>query len=458
MYSLGVYNQNKAMTERKNHNLEQPAELEFEQLPKGGQIEASLADGPITIRLGPDGNILRVVDPRRDENLKSNTEALIYDVNNFDIEKGTGFKGLRKGEETVIGRRSPGRFEFPMTISGTHVSFALDADGERVTIKDLDSTNHTFIGRRLLPQTVEVGSIDDTQDIPTELPELAVSSEKLNVTAGGVTRASELHPDYNDDTYFVDTDQLSLGVFDGVGGEKGSDVASGIARDVIRNALASMPDGPVPRSLAGMFIAEGFKKAHSEIIRAAKAQGEDVNISTTASVCKLLIDEAGERYAAIANIGDSRVYLLRDNVLKMLTLDHTMRISDDDDEQMSVQETLSLTMDPVSLEDKRLRLLFNQRNMITAALGSAGSENDVTTMAVKNVSIQKGDKIIITSDGIHDNLVTDQIAGIARADIAPETIADSLVTMAQRMSRLGKEQYKRSKYDDMTAAVMEVTN
>lgn len=428
-------------------------EVPFTRMSSGETLEHNLDEGPLDIRLGTD-TPLRIVDPRRDltidqaqsqrenQRVKLNTsiEAFIIAPDDLDVRTRKGYKALRDNEQVEIGRSSPGRFSLGEFVSRHHVRIILD--GQYVYVTDLLSTNGTFYKKPLIEATPKDIEFSKTEEVtPGHTGERIYPDE---VTNGGFTAASERHPGYNDDAWFAHSESLSYGVFDGVGGLPGSALASKVAAETIETILSSMPTD-TPASLVGLQLTEALQAAHHAII-----ERDAGTIETTATIAKLFVNEHGATQVAIASAGDSRVYMLREGELKMLTLDHGIAIGGNDQERYALQHTLSSAVDLSKLSADE-REVFRRRNVITSALG--GSDHTLV-IASTIVDTKPGDKLLLTTDGIHDNLTTSEIKHWVERSATDDILTRRLVSAAQDRSR--DSEHVRSKKDDMTAVLVSI--
>ena len=107
-----------------------------------------------------------------------------------------------------------------------------------------------------------------------------------------------------------------------------------------------------------------------------------------------------------------------------------------------------VTQSDLNALSEQERNLFLTRNQILSALGSGDIQPHIYLIVLK-----PGDKILLTSDGIHDNLTRGEIDRVVKITPA-HRVADVLVEGAQMMSRGGS---LRSKADDTSAIVVEVS-
>ncbi len=270
----------------------------------------------------------------------------------------------------------------------------------------------------------------------------AVETERsLIERAFGSSLTSERHPDRNEDSLLIDEKNNLFAVFDGVGGHDGGEVASGAAKDtasLMAEGVAEFSD----LATAEEYLRQILITANEDVIYA------NPEAATTAVLAKIH-QINGVTYVSVAHVGDSRAYLLSDGVLKALTTDHTpFRQPGFTLDAMNQQEKLADT-DTISVLSPAEIAAFRQRNIIGACLGR-GYE---VKADIKHFAVKPGDSIILTSDGIHDNLTTKEILAQlteSDGDLGP---AYALTTAA---SERAKQLHMRSKMDDITAVVMNI--
>jgi hypothetical protein len=114
----------------------------------------------------------------------------------------------------------------------------------------------------------------------------------------------------------------------------------------------------------------------------------------------------------IANVGDSRTYLLRSGVLRQMSVDHSY-----------VQELVTeglLTVDEARTHPRR--------NIVTRALGI----DEQVSVDTWTIPMFNGDRYMLCSDGLVDEVPLDEITEMMREHSAPQLIAERLVTAAKR--------------------------
>jgi protein phosphatase len=131
----------------------------------------------------------------------------------------------------------------------------------------------------------------------------------------------------------------------------------------------------------------------------------------TTLVALALVEEEGEQQLAIINVGDSRVYLLRDGELQQLTTDHSLVQELIDDGQLSEAEAD----------------YHPQRHVLTRALGV---DRDVTVDCLQVLPV-RGDRYVLCSDGLSREVSDSQLASVLRRLADPDSAAKELVAQAR---------------------------
>lgn len=193
-----------------------------------------------------------------------------------------------------------------------------------------------------------------------------------------------------------------LVVADGMGGHAGGDVASSTAI----GALAPLDDDSHgSRALQHLEDAIGTANVHLQEI--AQEQPELAGMGTT--VTALL--RTGNKLA-VAHIGDSRAYLLRQGQLIRMTHDHTFVQSLVDEGRITAEDAEH----------------HPHRSMVTRVLtGHEGDEPDVSWR-----ELHHGDRYLICSDGVSGFVAQDTITEIMADQPGPDEAADRLVDLALR--------------------------
>ena len=119
----------------------------------------------------------------------------------------------------------------------------------------------------------------------------------------------------NQDAYHIDPDGRFVIVADGMGGHTGGDQASRIATQVIQAYLVKHWDSVEPNSA---LLEGGLFQANQAIVQEQQNHPERAEMGTTAVVVIFR-----KQQPWVAHIGDSRLYRLRSSNLEQMTEDHT---------------------------------------------------------------------------------------------------------------------------------------
>jgi serine/threonine protein phosphatase PrpC len=190
-------------------------------------------------------------------------------------------------------------------------------------------------------------------------------------------------------------------VADGMGGHAGGEVASVTAIEALLVAF----DGN--RSADG--LADAVRHANRAVWEMALERPDLRGMGTTMTALAL-VGEDEEEVMAIVNVGDSRAYLLRSGELDQLTDDHTVPEELVRAGRLSPEE---------AADDPR-------RHVLTRVLGV---EPDVELDCFRVVPYQ-GDRVLLASDGLFNEVGHREIASALRRGSSPEKTAQELVRMA----------------------------
>lgn len=224
----------------------------------------------------------------------------------------------------------------------------------------------------------------------------------------------------NEDNYAVNAngDHGLFVVADGMGGHAAGEVASEMAVQTIERELAPMK--ALDDGSSGL-VSDALKLANRNIHDRTITEVDKQGMGTTASV--LLV--SGTRYM-IGQVGDSRVYLLRDGALHQLTKDHSY-----------VQEQV----DAGFLTPEQARY-HPYSNVITRCVGASPEvEPDIYQGEVK-----VGDIFLVASDGLTGMVDDRRLHTLLMSRTAPERKVHALIAEANGRGGL----------DNITAIVVQV--
>ncbi|HEY5248585.1 MAG TPA: PP2C family serine/threonine-protein phosphatase [Dermatophilaceae bacterium] len=194
-----------------------------------------------------------------------------------------------------------------------------------------------------------------------------------------------------------------LVVADGMGGHAAGDVASSIAIGEMVSLDAESPGADDALHL----LSQALGMANDELREAVLRQPELQGMGTT--VTALL--RTGNKIA-VAHIGDSRAYLLRDGTLTQITHDHSFVQSLIDEGRITEAEAEG----------------HPQRSLVTRVL--TGHRDDEPDLAMREARV--GDRYLLCSDGLSGFVARDTIEEILVQAQPPGVTADRLVGLAMR--------------------------
>jgi serine/threonine protein phosphatase PrpC len=197
-----------------------------------------------------------------------------------------------------------------------------------------------------------------------------------------------------------------LAVSDGMGGAQAGEVASALAVETIAEELAHV----APETPRDMALTAAVQRAH-EVIR---TQGRDQKARMGATLTAIYV-RSGTAY--VAEVGDSRAYLIRHGRIVQITHDQSM-----------VQLLLdSGVIDAAEAETSPVR------NVILQALGH---QADVK-VALAKLELRDRDCLIVCSDGLTSHVKDEEIRDVVLSEKSPQAASDRLVALANE--RGGKD-------------------
>jgi len=223
----------------------------------------------------------------------------------------------------------------------------------------------------------------------------------------------------NEDNYLMLAEHGIFIVADGMGGHAAGEVASEMAVKIVSTELGSLRGLSDAEAAARMRSA--IRKANAAIFDRTLAEHDKRGMGTTATVMVLF----SRRYL-IGQVGDSRAYLLREGDLLQLTKDHSY-----------VQEQVDAGL--LTPEQARTH---PYSNVITRCVGA----NEDVAPDIYFGNLERGDVVLLASDGLTGMLEDQQLATIMSAEENPETCVNKMIADANRRGGL----------DNITAIVIRV--
>ena len=208
----------------------------------------------------------------------------------------------------------------------------------------------------------------------------------------------------NQDAYYIDPEGRFFIVADGMGGHAGGQEASQIATKTIQNYLEThwKTSDSSPTLLNHAFLA-----ANDAILQDQQDHPERGDMGTT--TVAILFRDPDQPWCA--NIGDSRLYRMRDQVLEQVSQDQTW----------VAQAVANQLLTP---EDARIH---PWRHILSQCLGRA----DLIDIDITPVDVQAGDRLLLCSDGLTEELPDPVIAELLKSLSDCEATTKELVEAAK---------------------------
>jgi protein phosphatase len=215
-------------------------------------------------------------------------------------------------------------------------------------------------------------------------------------TDAGVVRAS------NQDALYVNS-EIAI-VADGMGGHAAGEIAAEIAVSTVRRTFALTP------TIEGMEAA--VREANDEVLKDSMENPDHFGMGTTLIAVGLTSTNSGDTTPTLFHVGDSRAYQLRDGAIRQLTNDHSVAEEWVRLGRMTAEEA---AIDP-------------RRHQLTRGIGVERT----VAIDVASVSAQAGDRLLLCSDGLSNELSAEKLAAIASQDAPLEVIVGDLITAAKQ--------------------------
>jgi len=216
----------------------------------------------------------------------------------------------------------------------------------------------------------------------------------------------------NEDNFGFDSRHGIFVVCDGMGGQAAGEVASKMGVDILldyfRNqaAVGKLSTNGKNSSLGARSLASAIQLANKTIFQAGKENNGRNGMGTTV-VAALVRGNS----LAIAHVGDSRIYLVRQGTIQQLTQDHSL-----------VMEQVRRGY--ITLEQAQKS---EMQNIILRALGS----EEVVEADIEDLVTVPGDVLLMASDGLTRYVQDEEILEIVQRPVGLQQACSELVKAAK---------------------------
>jgi len=213
----------------------------------------------------------------------------------------------------------------------------------------------------------------------------------------------------NQDAYYIDPEGRFFIVADGMGGHAGGEEASKLAADVVRGCLEAHWQ---TEQSSQELLEEALLKANQSIIQDQQDNPQRSDMGTTAVVIVFRPESGTETPEPwCAHVGDSRLYRLRGAKLDQITEDHTWV---NKASKMGV-----ITQDQIKTHP--------WRHVLSQCLGRP----DLTEVSIQPLEVLPGDRLLLCSDGLTEEVSDHIIAELLKSTRACEKVTTKLIESAK---------------------------
>jgi len=194
---------------------------------------------------------------------------------------------------------------------------------------------------------------------------------------------------------------IVMAVADGMGGYQRGEVAAQMAIESLQERFGAADSEDIP-----LLLRQAYRQANERIFAGGSAEGEHNMMGTT-----LVVAVVRDSNLTVANVGDSRAYLVRANRLNQITQDHSL-----------VAEQVA--MGAMTQEEARDS---QHKNIITRALG----HRQRVDADIYEIKLLPDDRVLLSSDGLHDYIEEDELIELLVTnppDVATTKIVDMAIT------------------------------
>lgn len=233
--------------------------------------------------------------------------------------------------------------------------------------------------------------------------------------------------EHNEDSYLVNgiikssgnlflenLEKVFVAVADGMGGANAGEVASNLVLDLLKDEIKNLDKESIYRDI---------NKINNKVLEVSK---DSTKTGMGSTLVAIKLDTNNN---VILNVGDSRAYLFRADIIRQLSKDHTL-----------VQQLYELGQ-----IDREEMKTHEKSHILTQCIGG-NSKCDVNPNLVFDYKFREGDILLLCSDGLYNKVNEDEIEEILSMNTNIKTIGDKLV---ERANELGGD-------DNITIVLVEV--
>lgn len=208
-------------------------------------------------------------------------------------------------------------------------------------------------------------------------------------------------------------------VCDGMGGAQGGEIASLVAANSILEHIITNITA-VEGNDIGRLFREAFENAHNKVLTEAK-KCDKTGMGTTA-LCALVI----KNKVFIANIGDSRAYLIKNAMAQRITRDHSV--------VWDMVEKGEISEDQARIHPVR--------NLITKALGT--DEWELSDSDIYELALNCEELLLLCTDGLYSLVMPEEIYEVIKGSKNLEAACEELISLSN----------SRGGYDNITVSII----
>ncbi len=214
----------------------------------------------------------------------------------------------------------------------------------------------------------------------------------------------------NEDVWSHKLDYSFFALADGMGGHKAGEVA---AKEAVSFMCSSIEDIFVSTDIhwkiseLKSYLKLFMEHTNSWVYHLSKTTQKFHGMGTT--LCTILFYE---KELILGHVGDSRIYLFRDQRLDQLTKDHSLK-----NELITQGKFIDTEKHP-----------FLHKNILTRAIGS----HKTVVPELDVVPVQPGDVYLMCSDGLSDYASDTEIASLIKQEKTPKTVSTALIETAKK--------------------------